>query len=76
MPKPIAPTPWKVSESVGGKMFMYDANNKPIIIPNMTQTRRSAEDLVKIYRTIVLAVNALTEDRDDFNSKMERAMGE
>jgi hypothetical protein len=28
------PLPWKVSESVGGKIFMYDANGKVVIKPN------------------------------------------
>lgn len=57
----LAPTPWKVNESVGGKFFMYDANNKVIVVPNMSSTGRSAQELKQIYTTIVFAVNKLVE---------------
>ena len=36
---------------------MYDANGKPIIIPNAKSTDRKPEELETIYRVIVTAVN-------------------
>ncbi len=61
----LAPTPWRVGESVGGKFFMYDANGKVIIVPNMSSTRRSPQELRQIYTTIVFAVNKLVEQQDE-----------
>jgi hypothetical protein len=58
---PDAPTPWRVGESVGGKMFIYDANSKVIIVPNMSSTNRTKEQLHTIYRLIVRAVNQYAE---------------
>jgi hypothetical protein len=51
------PLPWKVSESTGGKWFMYDANGKPVVVPNASSTGRKPEELKAIYHLIVNAVN-------------------
>jgi hypothetical protein len=59
----IAPTPWRVGESVGGKVFIYDANNKVLFVPNMSSTGRSKDELKAIYHTIVLGVNNLVKDQ-------------
>ena len=54
----FAPRPWRVLESKGGKMFMYDASGKPIIIPNISATDRGRDELLAIYHAIVQAVNS------------------
>ena len=51
------PFPWKVSESVGGKTYIYDANGKPVVVPNVSSTGRTPEEMKAIYRHIVNAVN-------------------
>ncbi len=51
------PLPWRVSESVGGKVYMYDANGKVVIVPNVSSTGRTPKELKAIYNQIVNAVN-------------------
>jgi hypothetical protein len=52
------PRPWRLNESVGGKWYMYDADNDIIIVPNISSTNRSPKEMKAMYRLIVQAVNA------------------
>ena len=63
------PMPWKVAESIGGKVFMYDANGNPIVIPNMAQTHRTPQELAAIYRQIVAAVNSEAAAWENFDDE-------
>ena len=47
---------------------MYDANGKPIVIPNVKSTDRKPEELAAIYQMIVSAVNNEAAAWEHFDS--------
>lgn len=56
------PGPWFFSESKDGKWYAYGPDNAPIIVPNMSATGRSKEEVTANFRLMVTAVNEYREN--------------